>query len=63
MFGVNSRKFLGFMVSERGIEVNLHKVQAILDMKSPTTLKEVQGLTERLVALKRFVTKATNRSF
>ena len=32
-FGVSSRKFLGFMVSHRGIEVNLDKIQTILDMK------------------------------
>ena len=34
-FGVASGKFLGFMVSQRGIEVNPEKVQAILDMASP----------------------------
>ena len=34
-FGVSSGKFLGFMVSQRGIEANLDKIQAILDMKLP----------------------------
>ena len=34
-FGVSSRKFLGFMVSHRGIEANPYKIQAILDMKPP----------------------------
>ena len=32
-FGVLSGKFLGFMVSHRGIEANHDKIQAILDMK------------------------------
>ena len=32
-FGVSSRKFLGFMVLNRGIEANPDKIQAILDMK------------------------------
>ena len=32
-FGVSSGKFLGFMVSHRGIEANHDKIQAILDMK------------------------------
>ena len=41
VFGVVSRKFLGFMVSQRGIEANLEKVQAILDMMSPKAVKEV----------------------
>ena len=45
-FGVVSGKFLGFMVSHRGIEANLEKIKAILDMKSPQNIKEVQSLTE-----------------
>ena len=44
-FSVASRKFLGFMVSQRGIEVNLEKVKAILNMTSPKIVKEVQKLT------------------
>ena len=34
-FMVSSGKFLGFMVSHRGIEANPDKIQAILDMKPP----------------------------
>ena len=33
-FGVASGKFLGFMVFQKGIEANLEKVRAILDMTS-----------------------------
>ena len=44
VFGVVSGKFLGFMVSQRGIEVNPKKVRAIIDMTSPRTVKEVQKL-------------------
>ena len=40
-FGVASGKFLGFMVSRRGIEANPEKVQTILNMTSPKTVKEV----------------------
>ena len=40
-FGVASGKFLGFMVSQKGIEANLEKVRAILGMTSPKTVKEV----------------------
>ena len=60
-FGVASGKFLGFMVSQRGIEANLKKVQAILNMTSPKTFKEVQKLTGRIAALNRFVSKATDK--
>ena len=40
-FCVASRKFLGFMVSQRGIKSNPEKVQAILNMTSPKIVKEV----------------------
>ena len=40
-FGVAPGKFLGFMLSQRGIEANPKKVRAILDMTSPKTIKEV----------------------
>ena len=52
-------KFLGFMVSQRGIEANPEKVQAIINMGSPRTVKKVQKLTGRIVVLNRFVSKAT----
>ena len=40
-FGVSSRKFLGFIVSHRGIEANPDKIQAILNMEPPKNIKEV----------------------
>ena len=60
-FGVSSGNFLGFMVSHRGIEANPDKIRAILDMKPPQNIKEVQSLTGRVAALNRFVSKATNK--
>jgi len=50
-FGVKSRKFLGYMIDQRGIEANPDKVQAILRMRSPTNIKEVQKLTGCIAAL------------
>ena len=41
--------------------MNLEKVQAILDMASPKTVKEVQKLTGKIAALNRFVSKVTDR--
>ena len=61
VFGVASSKFLGFMVSQRGIEANLEKVQAIINMVSPRTVKKVQKLTRRIAALNRFVSRATDK--
>ena len=60
-FAVRVGKFLGFMVSQRGIEANLEKIQAVLDMESPRRGKEVQKLTGCIVALNRFVSRSTNK--
>ena len=60
-FGVSSRKFLSFMVLQRGIEAYPEKVRAILEISSPKTIKEVQSLTRRVAALNRFVSKATDK--
>ena len=60
-FKVSSGKFLGFMVLHKGIEANPNKIQAILDMKPPQNVKEVQSLTGRVAALNRFVSKATDK--
>ena len=60
-FGVSSGKFLGFMVSHRGIEANPDKIQAILDMKPPQNTKEIQSLIGRVTALNRFISKATDK--
>ena len=61
VFGVASGKFFGFMVSQRGIQANPKKVQAIIDMTSPKTVKEVQKLTGRIVALNEFVSRVTDK--
>ena len=44
-FGVGSGKFLGFIVNSRGIEANPEKIKALIEMKSPTKIKDVQSLT------------------
>ena len=61
VFGVSSEKFLGFMVSQRGIEANPDKIKAVLEMTPPRTIKEVQSLTGRVAALNRFVSQATDK--
>ncbi|KAM1830372.1 hypothetical protein ACFX14_023077 [Malus domestica] len=60
-FGVGSGKFLGFMISQRGIEANREKIKAIIDMKEPVTSKDIQSLTGKVAALTRFISKATDR--
>ncbi|GKV53162.1 hypothetical protein SLEP1_g59700 [Rubroshorea leprosula] len=57
IFGVESGKFLGFMVSRRGIEVNPEKIRAIAEMEPPKSVKDIQRLTGRVAALHRFISK------
>nr|KYP74594.1 Transposon Ty3-I Gag-Pol polyprotein [Cajanus cajan] len=54
-FGVAGGKFLGFMLSKRGIEANLDKCQAIVNMTSPRNVKEVQRLAGRIASLAHFL--------
>ena len=60
-FRVSGGKFLGFIVNNRGIEANPDKIKAMLDMPSPSSIKEVQRLTGRIAALSRFVSRASDK--
>jgi len=61
VFGVASGKFLGFMLTHRGIEANPDKCQAVVDMRSPANIKEIQRLVGRLIALSRFMPNLAER--
>ncbi|XP_057742915.1 uncharacterized protein LOC130961187 [Arachis stenosperma] len=61
-FGVKGGKFLGFMLTSRGIEANPEKCEAIINMRPPRTLKEVQRLNGRLAALSRFLPSVSTHS-
>ena len=60
-FGVSAGKFLGFIVNNRGIEANPDKIKAMLDMPSPSSIKEVQHLTGRIATLSCFVSRASDK--
>ena len=52
VFGVSMGKFPGFLVTQRGIEMNLDQVNVVLETPIPSTKKEIQWLTGRFAALK-----------
>ena len=60
-FGVTAGKFLGFMVSQRGIEANPYKIRAIMEMALPRNVKEIQSFNGKITALNRFVSRATDK--
>ena len=60
-FGVRSGKFLGYMITHRGIKVNPDQIKAINSLHPPRNPKEVQKLTEMAAALNRFISWLANR--
>ncbi|GJS29659.1 reverse transcriptase domain-containing protein [Tanacetum coccineum] len=61
-FGIENGQFLGYMITQDGIQANPEKVKAIINMASPKTLREVQALNGKLAALGRFLSKSAERS-
>uniref|UniRef100_A0A804ICR2 RNase H type-1 domain-containing protein n=1 Tax=Musa acuminata subsp. malaccensis TaxID=214687 RepID=A0A804ICR2_MUSAM len=57
IFRVNSGRFLGFIIHQRGIDANSKKVRAIAEMHSPRSVKEVQRLAGRMATLSRFTSE------
>ena len=60
-FGVKSGEFLGYLVTQRGIEASPEQVRAIVSLKSPRCIKDVQRLTGKVAALNRFISKSADR--
>ncbi|XP_071740648.1 uncharacterized protein [Rutidosis leptorrhynchoides] len=60
-FDETEGKFLGYLVTEQGIQANPKKIAAIENMIVPKMVKEVQSLTGKLAALMRFLSKAAER--
>lgn len=54
-FGVSSRKFLGYLVTQRGKEANLDQIRAIMNMPSLRNKREIQKLNSRIAMLNRFL--------
>ena len=60
-FGVGSGKFLSYMVTHKGIEVNPNQIKAINNLRTPQNPKEVQKLTGMAAALNRFISQSVDR--
>ena len=60
-FSVDSGKFLGYMVTHHGIEVDPDQIRAIHDLQPPRNPKEVQKLTKTTAALNQFISWSTNK--
>ncbi|GJR01578.1 reverse transcriptase domain-containing protein [Tanacetum coccineum] len=54
--------FLGYMISPEGIKPFPNKTEAVLQLSSPRTIKEVQSLNGKLASLNRFLSKLAEKS-
>jgi hypothetical protein len=62
VFGVKKGKFIGCLVSTKGIEANPNKIKAILRMEPPNTKKGAQQLAGRLASLNKFISISAERN-
>ena len=60
-FGMGLGKFWGYMVTHRGIEINLDQIKTINNLQLPRNPKEVQKLTRMMAALNRFISRSADR--
>ena len=60
-FGMGSRKFLGYMVTHRGIKVNPDQIKVINNLQPPQNPKEIQKLTGMMAALSRFISRSADK--
>ena len=60
-FNVRASKFLGYLITNWGIEANPDQIEAVNRLKPPSNPKEVQVLTEMLAAPNRFISKFADR--
>ena len=60
VFTVSSCKLLGYMVSSRGIEIDLDKIKAIQEMPVPKTEIEIRYFLGHLQYFNRFISKMSS---
>jgi hypothetical protein len=60
-FGVSSGKFLGFIVTKHGIEVDPTKIKAIMDMPQPKNIHDLKSLQGHLAYIRRFISNLFGR--
>ncbi|XP_021807646.1 uncharacterized protein LOC110751480 [Prunus avium] len=60
-FGVQAGNFLGFLVHQRGIEVDKNKAKAIIDAPAPRSKKELQSLLGKINFLRRFIANSAGK--
>ena len=61
-FGVQARNFLGFLVHQRGVEVDQNKAKAIISAKAPQNKKELHKFMGQVNYLRRFISNLVGKT-
>nr|GEY59606.1 reverse transcriptase domain-containing protein [Tanacetum cinerariifolium] len=61
-FGAAEGMFLGYMINPEGIKPCPDKTEAVLQLPSLRTIKEIQSLNGKLASLNRFISKSVEKS-
>ena len=61
-FGVQAENFIGFLVHQRGMEVDQNKVKAIISAKAPQNKKELQKFLGQVNYLRRFISNLAGKT-
>ena len=60
-FGVSAGKFLGFIIHEKGIEVDPKRIEAMRKVESPTCKKDLQKFLGKVNFLRRFISNLSGK--
>ncbi|CAL1371054.1 unnamed protein product [Linum trigynum] len=60
-FGAEAGKFLGFMITKRGIEADPKQITTVQQLRAPRSATEVQSLNDKRAALGRFIPKSADK--
>ena len=60
-FGMASDKFIGYMVTQRGIEANLDQIRLVMNIPSPTYIWDTQHLASHVAALSRYISHSSEK--
>ncbi|CAL8164898.1 unnamed protein product [Prunus armeniaca] len=61
VFGVQAGNFLGFLVHQRGIEIDKNKAKSIIEALPPRNKKELQSLLGKVNFLRRFISNSAGK--
>jgi hypothetical protein len=61
VFGLSADKFLGFIIHEHGIEIDLTKIESINKVKPPQCKNDIQKFIGKLNYLRQFISNLSKK--